>query len=248
MANAFTNSHLSGTLFAFLKQGPRYKCFTLKAEWPHNGIKRWALWEVRNVPELDGRFTRREVCQPLRPWTSQLQKSNDCCSIATESVTLLEQPKQTKPVCPWDPFPCTIWKSRHPSTAQTGPATERRTPVPESYTYALRLSASAKKVFSEDSAATSWSWKPSRRPYWLSLVFFKVRRAWSSLSTWYAGDLVVGRTRALPSVSLRCWDCSRRTVAAFLASKWAYNSYGKPYKSACRHTLIHSPSCPPSFR
>lgn len=161
-------------------------------------------------------------------------------------MTSPEQPKQTKPVCPRDPFPCTIWKSWPPSTAQTGPARERWTPVPDSYTYALRLSASAKKVFSEDSAATSWSWKPFRRPYWLSLVFLKVRRAWSRLPTWYAGDLAVGGTRALPSVSLRCWDCSRRSMASFLASKWAYNSYGKPYKSARRHTPIHSPSCPPS--
>lgn len=110
------------------------------------------------------------------------------------------------------------------------------------YTYALRLSASAKKVFSEDSAATSWSWKLLRRPYWFSLVFFKVRSAWSRLPTQCAGDLAVGRTKALPSVLLRRWDCSRRSMAAFLDSKWAHNSYRKPYKPACRCvTLVPFP-------
>lgn len=59
-------SHLSGPLSAFLNQGLRYKQFMLKAKWPHTGIKRWGLWEVMNVPKLEGRFTRHEICQHLR--------------------------------------------------------------------------------------------------------------------------------------------------------------------------------------
>lgn len=178
-------------------------------------------------PEVEGGFIRHKVFQSLRTWTSQLHNSSSTSLFLSYPIWnfLLTPPEHSKLVSNMELVSMHAFTILMSSCSRHGSPGLHGSKEPDSsYTYILRLSTSAKEVFREASAITSWSWKPLRRPYCLSLVFFKVWSSCCRLPKWHTEGLAAGRTKACSSVWLRCCDCSRSSMAALLASKWVDNS------------------------